>query len=377
MYRRHLLSQSQQGIAAIEVALLLPLLMAILLGVLEFGIYFTKSSVVSRAVSSTSNSIQLMPNATSLQTDARSSGFGLVNFTSGQNYFCALSYSTRALAEAGMCSNNNQWMTSTPAGHPAGQSYYVAIVASVRNTPLSGMTNFLPDIVVRNIVQVGGSSNNSRKGFVKLGFSRSSGYYNYAAGGTVPPMSGSWVVPEGVTDVKVTLVSGGACGSSGLPGPYWSAVGGPSGNVLVATITNLNPGTSIAYTVSGSSPGGMSTGSSMSGGSTTFNGLAAVGGWSFSASGVTHGTLVNVEKFPSNPGDQPMFSYNGDKVIWLGGAGGDTPLGFGQGGTAAYRYNDPHEIHGRGYGSGGAGETYYSSIRTTGNGAPGVIIIEW
>jgi Flp pilus assembly pilin Flp len=150
-----LLKQNQSGIAAIEFALMAPLLMAILLGVLEFGVYFTKSSVVSRAVSNISTAIQMSPTATNLQTDAQNSGFGLVSFT-GSNFFCAKAYSDRDAA--GSYCIAGEWFTGTPAGHPAGTPYYVAIVASVQNTPISGITSFLPDMVVRNIVQVGGTS---------------------------------------------------------------------------------------------------------------------------------------------------------------------------------------------------------------------------
>jgi Flp pilus assembly pilin Flp len=156
---KHIFLKNNRGVAAVEFALILPVLLAILLGVLEFGVYFTKSSVVSRAVSSTSTAIQMSPTATNLQTDAQNSGFGLVSFT-GNNFFCALSYSTRELA--GNYCTAGQWSTGLPAGHPAGTPYYVAVVASVRNQPISGITGFLPPMVTRNIVQVGGASGTSK-----------------------------------------------------------------------------------------------------------------------------------------------------------------------------------------------------------------------
>ena len=48
--RNRCFSKDTFGVAAIEMAIILPLLLAIIVGVLEFGLYFTKSSVVERAV---------------------------------------------------------------------------------------------------------------------------------------------------------------------------------------------------------------------------------------------------------------------------------------------------------------------------------------
>jgi hypothetical protein len=375
-YKRSL-ARNNHGIAAVEFALILPVLLAILLGVLEFGVYFTKSSVVSRAVSSTSTAIQMSPTAANLQTDAQNSGFGLVNFT-GNNFFCALSYSNRDAA--GNYCTAGQWFTGAPAGHQAGTPYYVAIVASVRNQPISGITSFLPDMVVRNIVQVGGASGVQPHGMLRVGHPNVN---NTVGSFSWPAISGSWVVPEGVTTVKATLVGGGQGGFGSSIAVGLSGTGGNSGGVLIAQIEGLTPGQSLPYIVGSGGQGATSSGvQGQAGGATSFNGLSAsagslLGSETFGTS-VTQGSVVATMTFRQMRGGYRMLSVvnNDPDLIWIGGDGADTPFGFGMGGQNAT--SGSQNVNAQGYGAGGAGMNHIGAGSTYGGvGAPGLLILEW
>jgi Flp pilus assembly protein TadG len=314
---KHIFLKNNHGIAAVEFALILPVLLLVLLGVLEFGVYFTKSSVVSRAVSNISAAIQMSPTATNLQTDAQNSGFGLVSFT-GNNFFCAKAYSDRSAA--GSYCIAGEWFTSTPAGHQAGTPYYVAIVASVQNTPISGITSFLPDMVVRNIITVGGNSTSQPTGIYKANSNQ------------------TWAIPAGVTKMKATIVGGGGGGS----GDGTRRGGGSA--IVIQNYAQFN-----AYGARAGGRGGIAF-QDHSFAFANFSGIGIAG----------------------NAGSFAVFSSGGVS----GGAGGDTPLGWGMGAIPEHAGSGNTAS---GWGSGGQGSSYKdsgdSAEPTAGN--PGTVVFEW
>ena len=147
------------GVAIIEFALILPVLLLIVLGTVEYGTYFMRQQVVQRTMTTTASSIQLDPSDTTLQTEAYGTGAGLVNYQANGNYICARAYATSADAKSGLCSAGNWLITAADAQVPAGTAYYVALVSYVQQSSLTGMFHSLiPAIRVTSVFKVGGRS---------------------------------------------------------------------------------------------------------------------------------------------------------------------------------------------------------------------------
>lgn len=169
----------------------------------------------------------------------------------------------------------------------------------------------------------------------------------------VKTSSGTFIVPAGVTKLRVTVVGGGAAGGTG-----GGAAGGGAGGVAIKVISGLTSGTQIPYVVGAA------------GGSSNFGGYCSASGGSVGGStpltsgglgGVGTGGDINLRGSGGSP------SYNSS----IGGAGG---AGLGGAGGGRGILNNAGEA-GFGYGAGGAGG---SATNTTGGaGAPGVILIEW
>jgi Flp pilus assembly pilin Flp len=125
------LPSNNAGVAAIEFALILPILILMMLGILEFGVYFVKSQFVQRTVSGIANSVQLNAvDTVNIRNTAMGSGGTMVTYDDSANaFFCAKSYATLAAAQLGQCIPTD-WLLAKPAD-ATGSTYYVAIQASV------------------------------------------------------------------------------------------------------------------------------------------------------------------------------------------------------------------------------------------------------
>lgn len=153
LHRFSLLHRNRQGAVAIGFALMTPMLLLLLIGVLEMGVYFVKYEAAQRAVNTISRSIQGDPLNTDLDDLAASSTSGLVNFNA-PNYICANAYTTVTEARAKLCGDKKEWNTKRPDGLDADAAYYVAVVAWVKNESISEFIS-LPDLQSTNIIQIG------------------------------------------------------------------------------------------------------------------------------------------------------------------------------------------------------------------------------
>jgi len=156
--------KNNQGVVLIETAVVLPVLILIIFGGIELGIYFFKQHIVARAVDSVIIPLQLNPSdpRREIETQIRNSGMGIVDFSVGNtqgNYVCARAYSDFATAQKNRCSAANPFDNGW---HPeAGfwvmnpmKPYYVVVVAHVKYRSLIGLKGILPDIQEWHVFQV-------------------------------------------------------------------------------------------------------------------------------------------------------------------------------------------------------------------------------
>ena len=165
------------------------------------------------------------------------------------------------------------------------------------------------------------------------------------AGGCIwtAPWSHTWVVPQGVTSVTVTMIGGGGGGGSGY---YYMGGGGGSGYYAIDQEVAVTPGETIAIQV------GNGGAIQAVGGQTKFGALTVNGG----SPGKDHGA----------PGPQSS-ALGGDggtgggagytNTSNGGGHGSGVPMGSyaGQGGMQSPGTNQ-HGFRGEGFGAGGAGD---------------------
>jgi hypothetical protein len=147
---------AQQGIAAIEMAFILPLLMLFLFGVIEYGAYFLKSQMNSNNVAAAAAAVIADPG--DLSHEALLTQSGLLNDAGVRA--CAASFLTIGAATAGPCPGG--WDTFEPEGMPEDQTaYFVLIESEVESRSLSGLFDaggplgvIMPDNIVRQVVRV-------------------------------------------------------------------------------------------------------------------------------------------------------------------------------------------------------------------------------
>lgn len=158
------LLKNNDGAVLIELAIALPVLLLIIFGGVELGIYFMKQHIVARAVNSVIIPLQLNPSdpRREIEMQIRNSGMGLVDFAVGNNkgnFVCARAYSDFETAKSKLCSVEN---TFDNGWHPeAGfwvmnpmRPYYVVVLAHARYRSLIGLKGILPDIQEWHIFQV-------------------------------------------------------------------------------------------------------------------------------------------------------------------------------------------------------------------------------
>lgn len=205
--------------------------------------------------------------------------------------------------------------------------------------------------------------------------------------------SGRFIVPDGVTELFISAVAGGGGGGSGGGGDssYFGGGGGSGGagesiikrkfTVVPGSIIDLIIGSggtgSIASVATGSHP--------TSGGDTIIGALLTLRGGKAGINAANGQTTAP----GGNGGDgYPAGSFGGDGNLTIGSGNGSpgasSPFGGGGGGGRAGTDRGTDGTAGFGYGSGGgSGGGKYGTGPTTapggngGDGAPGIVIIEW
>jgi hypothetical protein len=183
--------------------------------------------------------------------------------------------------------------------------------------------------------------------------------------------SGNFVVPGGVGSVRVRLVGGGG-GGAGTAGSAAGGCGGAGG--YGEGIYAVTAGQSIPVTVGAGGAGGAvgntagGTGGT-SGFGTLLSATGGVGGintgalWAGGAGGTATGGSINI------PGSYGSDGAAGD--VSVNGLGGSSA--FGGAGRAARGGGVPGNALGAGSGGGGG----YGTAAAGGNGAPGIVIVEY
>lgn len=198
--------------------------------------------------------------------------------------------------------------------------------------------------------------------------------------------TGTWTIPAGITQCKITVVGGGGGGgaSTGGAGNIAAGAGGGGGGASIRYYTGLTPGNTISYTVGGAGGGGSSGNngsgggtSSVSSGTQTITSISATGGGGGTGSntgtvagsgGAGSGGTVNIS------GCAGVFGvYAGTRP---GGAGGSSIFGGGGlGGSSAGTNGSTGGSYGGG--GGGGGTSSIAGNVSGGAGAAGVVIIEY
>ena len=156
--------KNNAGAVLIEMAIALPVLLLLIFGGIELGLYFIKQHITARAVDSVVIPLQLNPNdpRREIEMQIRNSGMGFIVFSLGNkagNYICVRAYSDFANAQKNLCKPINSF---DDGWHPEAshwllnpiQPYYLAIVAHVEYKNLLGMGAILPPINEYHVFQV-------------------------------------------------------------------------------------------------------------------------------------------------------------------------------------------------------------------------------
>lgn len=187
--------------------------------------------------------------------------------------------------------------------------------------------------------------------------------------------TGNFIVPAGVTRVRVQVVGGGGAAGyhASLPG-----AGGGAGGTTIDVISNLTPGQIIPVTVGagGTAPASPATGGA--GGSSSFGSfLSATGGQGgqggsgslFATAGGIGGTGVGGRIIQGG-----AMGGDGIAVASRGGDGGGP--GHGRGASGPLSGFNATGFGGGGGGGGASGGTSPAG-NPGGNGAPGIVIVEF
>lgn len=229
-----------------------------------------------------------------------------------------------------------------------------------------------------------------------LGWATAGGGGGGGANAQVFTSSGTFTIPSGVTNVKVTVVGGG--GNGGSRTTQGASGGGGGGGVAIKWLTGLTAGNTLDVTV-----GTVANTSSVASGTETISTISATGGASVANNTATGGA---------------GGSGSGGTINISGGAGGtavyDTPNAYGftgcgggssgqRGGVHATLSVSPSALTGTGgsgwvggnggqgrvpnsagagsaatgYGNGGGGSHSSGANTTGGAGTAGIVIFEW
>ena len=182
--------------------------------------------------------------------------------------------------------------------------------------------------------------------------------------------SGTWTVPAGITQVLVSGCAAGGGGGSGNASESGGGGGGYGQWVMLQAIS-VTAGDSLTITIGAAGAGGSAAGGAAGGDTTIAAGSTALltltGG-----GGGTEGTTQTAT--PGGTG-WPYGGAGGWAGTSITGAGASGP--FGGGGARAMQnmlYLAQASLNAAGYGAGGGGAPDSSP---GGNGAPGLLILEW
>lgn len=159
----HRTLREEDGVAMIEFAFILPIMLAITFGAIEYGMYFLKSNMNNNNVAAAARAVQADPGDPSNRD--------LLNQTSlinnADNKACAKSFSTLEAAKAAQCPPG-LWDAMPPEDLPEGQTaYFVLIESNAVSKSLSGLFDegkllegAFPANVARQVIKVSQGSNN-------------------------------------------------------------------------------------------------------------------------------------------------------------------------------------------------------------------------
>lgn len=144
--------RNEEGVAALEFAIVLPLLLLLILAVIEFGAYFIKDQTAINGIGAVADQLRKNPTDPKIQTRAQTYGGTFLGFDKNPNFFCAQAYADDTIAATSSCVDG--WDTARPDGVLDNEQYFIAIAA--RSEKLSiALSSFLPDINRTDVVTVG------------------------------------------------------------------------------------------------------------------------------------------------------------------------------------------------------------------------------
>jgi hypothetical protein len=202
----------------------------------------------------------------------------------------------------------------------------------------------------------------------------------------------TWTLPAALqvanAKFKVTIIGGGGGGgSTGTGGAGYVGAGGGGGGLSVAYLTYVAGQTTATYTVGAAGTAATASAAGAAGGisSVVYNSVTyyASGGFSPSATagtsiaggagGQAGGGSLNIPGGSGSAGGLMAATTN-----YLG-EGGNSALGYGQGGKTPATSTGANGIDGVGYGAGGSGGRNGSAttLRAGGSGSAGLIIFEY
>lgn len=206
----------------------------------------------------------------------------------------------------------------------------------------------------------------------------------------VVKISGAWTVPTGVTRIRISLIGGGGAGGAGTdnqPASFWPGLGGGGGAGVFAIHAELvvTPAQNLTVVIGAAGAGGAGDGGD--GGATS---VARPADWTVTVNGGEGGTqgFSNVPGAGGAggvvavvgdiPGARGEDAYSPAQAGGMSGSGAASALG---GGAPGHRLavSDVGRA-GAAYGAGGSGGRGFASGTETkngGDGAAGVVIIEY
>ncbi len=192
--------------------------------------------------------------------------------------------------------------------------------------------------------------------------------------------SGNWTVPSGVFKIKVTVTGGG--GGGGGSGTANMGAGGGGGGGTAIKWLDVLPGAVYAVVVGAGGAGGAAGNNPGSdGGNSSFN-VTVVGGYGSGASAIGASLSARAgDGGAASGGDLNRGGSSGTSGGLAGVAGGPGGASFmgggGRGGSVITAGVGSGGANGKLYGGGGGGARYGSGNYAGGDGAVGVVIVEW
>ncbi len=194
---------------------------------------------------------------------------------------------------------------------------------------------------------------------------------------TSTPGSSNWIVPDGVTSVKVEAWGGGGGGGGTNSAPSYQGGGGGGGAYARVDALVVTAGNSIPYTVGAKGTGGNQT-TGGNGGSTSFNTNSVIayfgggGGNSLTGTGGASGTIAGSTgdvKFSGGGGHAGGACCNG--YGGGGGSSGGSNANGNWGGTGSLSYKEGNAVTDGGPGGTGASSNGNGSAPTSTPGGGG------